>query len=126
MKRTSGYLYVLSHPDWPGIVKIGCSRDPIRRLKGLNGMVPVPYKMEWHTKARDMHKAEAFVHWRLRGCRIGNSEFFKLSVENAGYVLATADERCDDPGAKLPRLDEIRVSLRKALTPLTTPARSTP
>lgn len=116
-KDGPGYLYALSHPSFVGVVKIGCTAEPQARLRSINGGVPIPYEMVVVTPVRARYLAERFVHWRLRGCRIKGGEFFRLSVDNAARVLATADERCHLPLKKTVTLQQIGRAMRSGFAP---------
>ncbi len=43
LKESPGYIYIISNPSMPGLVKIGrTSRDPQTRLRELNSATGVP------------------------------------------------------------------------------------
>ena len=83
---TSGYVYVLSNPAMPGIVKIGMSKHGGRiraneiYKQGGTG-ISLPFKMEFEIWAEDCHSSELYVHEELDQYRINDSrEFFKIDV----------------------------------------------
>jgi len=82
-----GYVYVLTNPAMPGVVKIGrTGRDLRTRLKELSSAsgVPVPFRMAGAVKAADAAAAEREIHERLEHCRVSRRrEFFRCGVEEA-------------------------------------------
>lgn len=89
MSNTSGYVYVLSNPAMPGIVKIGRSKHSGRirardiYKKGGTG-VPMPFKMEFEIWSQNCIESELLVHEELYQTRINpNREFFSLDVSAA-------------------------------------------
>ncbi len=80
-----GYVYVMSNPSMPGIVKIGRSIDPNRRGSELQSTgVPTPFKIEYAAMVRDMSKVERELHERFASQRVNrNREFFNLPVDEA-------------------------------------------
>ena len=89
MSDTPGYVYVLSNPAMPGIVKIGRSKHSgrIRAVEiykqGGTG-VPMPFKMEFEIWSKDCVEAELLIHEILDDKRINsNREFFSIDIEVA-------------------------------------------
>lgn len=86
-KETPGYIYVLSNPSMPGIVKIGrTSRDPNTRLRELNSAtgVPVPFKLEYAARTYWPTASEKFIHQSINGLRLNSKrEFFKMNTSDA-------------------------------------------
>lgn len=86
-----GYIYILSNPYMPGIVKIGMTeRDPNERISELSSAtgVPASFILEYSLFVPDLEMAEKEIHIALSGNRVGdNKEFFKLSVEEAKEVV---------------------------------------
>ena len=82
-----GYIYILSNPYMPGIVKIGrTERDPNERISELSNAtgVPAPFVLEYSAFVPDLEMAEKEIHVVLSRNRVDdNREFFKLSVEQA-------------------------------------------
>lgn len=83
-----GYVYILSNPSMPGLVKIGrTDRTPQDRLRELNTTgVPTPFALEFAGIAQDSVRSEAEIHRTLseRGVRTSaNREFFVLPVADA-------------------------------------------
>lgn len=82
-----GYVYLLSNPSMPGLVKIGSTRrrpdDRKNELSRATG-VPTPFKLEAWTWSKDAAKAERAVHLKLEKHRVnGGREFFRIEVDGA-------------------------------------------
>lgn len=86
-----GYIYILSNPYMPGLVKIGrTERDPNERIPELSSAtgVPASFVLEYSLLVPDLEMAEKEIHMALSGDRVDdNKEFFKLSVEKAKEVV---------------------------------------
>jgi hypothetical protein len=82
-----GWVYVLTNPAFPGLVKIGCtSRTPEERARELSSATGVParYVVAWACPVSDWQAVEARTHGKLHACRPnGHREFFRCSVEEA-------------------------------------------
>ncbi len=81
-----GYLYVLSHPRMPGLVKIGRSEQwPDERVKQLNSPtgVPGPFTPEAYFASHAPEEHESEIKGRLRLKRIEGKEFFEAEVAKA-------------------------------------------
>lgn len=84
-----GYIYILTNPAMPGLIKIGCTgRLPDERMKELSSHtgVPAPFKLEYWAEAEKFKYAEKLIHTRLRSKRF-NKEFFQCSVATAVATL---------------------------------------
>lgn len=89
----SGFVYLLSNPYMPGLVKIGFTeRDVFERAKELSAAtgVPAPYVVEAYFPARNASD-EAAIHQALVDNRVPDREFFKVPVEDA---LAKVSQVC--------------------------------
>jgi hypothetical protein len=90
-----GFIYILSNPAMPGILKIGCTSGIAERraaeLSSSSG-VPQRYNIEKTFPVYASPKAvEKKVHLALDGCRINDSrEFFRISVEDATIRIQAA------------------------------------
>lgn len=88
-----GYVYVLSNPSMPGIVKIGHSvNGGDSRAKAIwTTGVPTKFKVEFEILIDNPQSLERRVHERLSGLRINASrEFFRCDIFIA--VAAILDE----------------------------------
>ena len=86
-----GYVYLLSNPSMPGLVKIGCTdRSPDERISELSSLtgIPTPFRLEYSVCLRDHVEAERDIHQTLVTHRVsGSREFFTVSVEVAKEAL---------------------------------------
>lgn len=83
---SKGYVYILTNPSMPGLVKIGrTTRTPEARALELHQTgVPTPFKVEEWVYSPDCAELEASVHVDLEECRVDPSrEFFLATVEEA-------------------------------------------
>jgi hypothetical protein len=100
-----GYVYVLSNPSMPGVVKIGMARNGAAvRARALNcTSVPAPFVVEFEVLCLDAERAEERAHRYAGKNRVTASrEFFEISVRDAvGHVIdaAWADWESYDPAA---------------------------
>lgn len=92
----SGYVYGISNPSMPGLIKIGMTtRTPENRLKNANKSrgpfgPPTPYKIEFAKKVCDACYCEKIIHIELQDYREDpKREWFKVSLEKA---LKTIDK----------------------------------
>ena len=89
-RSKAGFVYVLSNPAMPGIVKIGMTqRDPDVRLQEINSATGVlPFSIEAVIASRNARWTEREVHSRLTGKRVReNREFFRIPVEDARKIV---------------------------------------
>jgi len=81
-----GYLYVISNPSMPGLVKVGMtSKAPVERMKSLySTSVPTPFEAEYFALCGDRMKSETIAHQILKPWRVNSRrEFFRVSPEVA-------------------------------------------
>ncbi len=81
---TPGYIYVLSNPSMPGLLKIGRSKNGAKaRAKELNTTgVPEPFEILGEAYICDMITTERNIHELLKEYRYNSSrEFFKLTYK---------------------------------------------
>ncbi len=84
----SGYIYVLSNPSIPGLLKIGrTDRTPEQRIRELHSTgVPTPFVIEYSCITSDSALTESVIHraFDVMGMRASaQREFFQVSVEVA-------------------------------------------
>lgn len=82
----SGYLYVLTNPAMPDLVKIGITTRPVEdRVAELNSATGVPDKfvVEAYCESSDPATHERLVHQSLGGVRVSGKEFFRVDVKTA-------------------------------------------
>jgi hypothetical protein len=96
-KRRRGYVYVLSNPSMPGIVKIGRTfRDPRARAAELSGAtgVPTPFKIEATVATWNCVWLEKLIHLQLGRRRVNsNREFFRCSLDEALKATEAASKK---------------------------------
>ena len=83
----SGFVYILSNPAFPELLKIGkSSRDPVKyRAPELSQTgVPEPFKVEYYAYVDDENILEAALHQYFDQQRTNrNREFFKIDLTDA-------------------------------------------
>lgn len=109
-----GYLYVISNPSMPGLVKVGMtSKSPAERMKSLySTSVPTPFEAEYFALCRDRMQSEAVAHEVLKPWRVNaRREFFQLSPEDAiaRVHYALSDTRVIYSNHKPRRFRRIRI-----------------
>lgn len=96
---TVGWVYILTNPSMPGLVKIGFTvRNPSVRASELTRAtgVPAPFIIAWCRAVSDCASVEAAVHRMLHDKRVTDRrEFFRCNVATARQVIEAA------AGAKL-------------------------
>ncbi len=79
---TQGFLYVLTNPAMPGLIKVGkTTRVPSERVSELSSAtgVPSPFLLVYEQPVSNCHEAEAWVHRQLESVgrrHSRNREFF--------------------------------------------------
>jgi len=89
----SEYLYLLSNPAMPNLVKVGTTRnEPDERLRQLFSTgVPQPFVLEFCAIVKDGQVAERLTHEGLAEFRLSsNREFFKVGVLEAIQITRLA------------------------------------
>lgn len=83
---SKGYVYILSNPMMPGLVKIGKTTREVnaRAVELYQTGVPAPFKVEHQLLTPDCHVLELKVHKALDQFRVDpGREFFNVDVESA-------------------------------------------
>lgn len=87
----AGYLYIISSPSLPDMVKIGVTRrlNPSIRVKELSSSsLPFPFELNAYCFNNDAFELESNMHNYFDAYRVSpNREFFYVSVEQAIDVL---------------------------------------
>lgn len=87
----AGYLYVISSPSLPDMVKIGVTRrlNPSIRVKELSSSsLPFPFELNAYCFNNDAFELESNMHNYFDAYRVSpNREFFYVSIEQAIDVL---------------------------------------
>ena len=96
MSNELGFVYILTNPSMPGLVKIGkTTTTPSQRMSELHSTgVPTPFELECSISVADCHKSEKAAHVALAKHRVtSNREFFRVSVRIAiERILEVVDE----------------------------------
>lgn len=86
-----GFVYVLSNPAMPGLVKIGSTElpDVAQRVSQLYTTgVPVSFTVEYAARLRDLRRVEAALHIAFHPNRVNpRREFFRIEPEQAIVIL---------------------------------------
>jgi hypothetical protein len=88
-----GYIYCMSNPSMPGILKCGkTKRTPQQRLFEANiadtWRPPTPYNIEFAKKVYNVDHEEKLMHRMMKDTRIHHlHEFFKNSVEEVRKIF---------------------------------------
>lgn len=77
-----GWVYVISNPSMPGLLKIGYSlKDPSIRARELEGTgMPTPYRVEYAALVDDPHRIEQSLHDRFAHFR-KRKEWFAMTLD---------------------------------------------
>ena len=85
------WVYVLSNPSMPGMVKIGYTNgDPEGRVKEINRATGIPtnFIVEYAIPCVNGYEVEQLVHEALDNVRVNNrKEFFNINIEEAKHLL---------------------------------------
>lgn len=93
-----GYVYILSNPSMPGLLKIGMTRfDPTRRVQELSSAtgVPTPFQLVYYREFHDCVAAELEIHsiFATKGLRYNDQrEFFSVDTVEAINTLLSLDD----------------------------------
>lgn len=87
----SGYVYILSNPSMPGLIKIGhTKRSPEERARELsrNTSIPLHFIVEFEIFSVDRIMLESIVHRTLEPYRINKKrEFFEIALDEAIEIV---------------------------------------
>lgn len=104
----AGWLYIISSPSLPGLVKLGCTRrlNPTLRVRELSSSsLPEPYHAHCFVFSDDCFELENNIHKYFDKERVNpDREFFRIEPKEAIDVLKEifnvdvhfVDEDCDD------------------------------
>lgn len=87
---SEGFVYILTNPSMPGLVKIGkTTRDVEQRANELwQTGVPTPFEVARYVFSPDCGQLELWIHARLDDFRAhGSREFFRCEVSRAIHEL---------------------------------------
>lgn len=106
-----GFVYILSNPTMPGLLKIGMTRfDPSRRVQELSSAtgVPTPFNLVYYREFSNCVVAETEIHSILasKGLRYNNQrEFFSIDTVAAINILLSLPDKSGEEQ----HLEQIRV-----------------
>lgn len=87
----AGWLYVISSPSLPGMVKVGCTRqiNPVMRVKQLSSSsLPYAFRTHGFVFSDDCFKLESAMHHYFDDQRVApDREFFNITPKEAIDVL---------------------------------------
>lgn len=91
-KSDIGYIYVLSNPAMPGLLKIGFTQhsDTKRRVLELskNTAVPLHFVLEFEQLIENPLQYERLIHARLSQYRLSpDKEFFKIDLNTVEKII---------------------------------------
>lgn len=100
---SKGYVYILSNPSMPGIVKIGKTTRTVeqRCYELFQTGVPTPFDIVAQVPSPDCHELEQSMHEDFEAVRVSQSrEFFRCAgedaVENLHVLLCLQVQRLVD------------------------------
>lgn len=86
-----GFVYCLSNPCMPGVLKIGMThRSPMQCCQELSSSTsaPVPFTLLCYGEVQLPREAELYLHEALSDERInGSREFFKINFESVAALI---------------------------------------
>lgn len=85
-----GYIYVLSNPSHPGLLKIGFTSNSVkeRAVELSSTGVPLPFDVEFYHLSDEVEAVEKLIHAELKELRPNASrEFFQVKLEKAIEVI---------------------------------------
>lgn len=101
-KSNHGYVYILSNPSMPGLLKIGITRfDPTKRVQELSSAtgVPTQFQLIYYREFHNCVAAELEIHSILaaKGMRYNDQrEFFSVDSVDAINTLLSLEDECVD------------------------------
>lgn len=88
-----GYVYAMTNPAWPGLVKIGSAANTRERLSTFNTGDPHrAFSMQCHVASNDRLFAERTVHVSLAKYRLPGGEWFQIDLETVERELFLVEE----------------------------------
>lgn len=105
---TAGWIYALSSPSLPNVIKIGrTTRDPVTRARELGGYAgaAADYVVVAHAAVPDAVACETHAHRMLRHCRRKGKEreLFDITPGRARAVIFAVARSTGRPARHLPR-----------------------
>ena len=86
-----GYVYVLTNPAMPGMVKLGCTGQQdvtVRKDQLFTTGVPLPFSLEFACRVQNFKQVEIALHTAFQPDRVSpNREFFEITPQQAIAIL---------------------------------------
>lgn len=93
-----GFVYLVTHPSWPGYVKIGCAINPHSRLGDYQTYCPRrAYKLEHFVYVSERREFEEMMHDVFHSERV-SGEWFKVELEHVKRVMDEMHHWAEAPG----------------------------
>jgi hypothetical protein len=84
-KSKRGYIYCISNPAWPDLIKVGKAEVMEKRLNAYQTYSPFrDFKLEWSIEVDDRHTVEAAFH---EGRKTVNGEWYFMSAHEAYCIV---------------------------------------
>jgi len=112
----SGYIYLLTNPTIPDLVKIGKTTNLEERVKQLSSHsgVPVPFEVYYSCEVSDPHKVEKHLHDGFGDHRVNpKREFFRINPERVVSILKLVELRDVTPQTDIVEDEDERTSLNR-------------
>lgn len=100
-KDRKGWVYVLSNPSMPGVVKIGYTERSVdARMEDLNSTeVPTPFEKKYEALCLNAKRVESKAHSMMNSVRVSEKrEFFECT---AAYAVEKIRKAADEIGEKI-------------------------
>ncbi len=111
-RARDGFVYVIWHPDWDQVCKIGKSRDPDQRLRDANTWCPYnKFEMHCAIYSDDAVELESLVHQALKvRDREETGEWFVINRWHAENLIwkVKRDDQGNDSGPRSGRVPPCR------------------
>ena len=123
-----GFVYVLTNPTIPDLVKIGKTSNLEERVKQLSSHsgVPIPFEVYYSCEVCDPDKVEKHLHEGFGDHRVNpKREFFRINPERVISILKLVEVRDVTPHTDIVEDEEERTSLnreRRRRSPFTFPS----
>lgn len=125
---STGYVYCMSNPAMPGMVKIGYTERPMEdRIQEANiacTWIPLPFTVEFARRVKDPNHKEQIVHRILKEKRVNpKREFFRVTAEEVKLLFELMDgtwwdpEECEEEEQPIVGTEVIRMFLDKFIHP---------
>lgn len=85
--KNRGYVYI-AHLENTPTYKIGCSKDPVKRIKhDFGSNFPYDLKAIHVIESTNMYELEKMLHRYFKDVRKGNTEWFELTEDHVEFLV---------------------------------------